>query len=249
MALSYEKSYEVHYYECDKNLNCTIETIMNYLSDIGNKHAESRNVGIDYLNARNLTWVFYKYNIKINRYPKYGENIRVKTIAQQFKKFYALRYYEIYDENDKKIIEGSAVFLLIDMLKRRAVRITDDQYEAYDVDKESKSRDLIGRLQRLEKVKEREFINEFKVRYSDIDSNNHVNNVKYVQWVMDTIPKEIIDNSKLKEIDILYEKECYYDDMVTCVCEVHQQEEETIVLSKIEDVDGKELTEFVLKWQ
>ena len=81
MGISYEKMYEIHYYECDKNLNCTLESIMNFLGDVGNKHAESLNVGMEYLTERNLTWVFYKYNIKINRYPKYEEKIKVKTVA------------------------------------------------------------------------------------------------------------------------------------------------------------------------
>lgn len=30
MGISYEKMYEIHYYECDKNLNCTLESIMNF---------------------------------------------------------------------------------------------------------------------------------------------------------------------------------------------------------------------------
>ena len=103
MGISYEKMYEIHYYECDKNLNCTLESIMNFLGDVGNKHAESLNVGMDYLTERNITWVFYKYNIKVNRYPEYEEKIRVKTVAEEFKKFYALRSYEIYDEKNIKI--------------------------------------------------------------------------------------------------------------------------------------------------
>ena len=37
MGISYEKMYEIHYYECDKNLNCTLESIMNFLGDVGNK--------------------------------------------------------------------------------------------------------------------------------------------------------------------------------------------------------------------
>ena len=86
MGISYEKMYEIHYYECDKNLNCTLESIMNFLGDVGNKHAESLNVGMDYLTERNITWVFYKYNIKVNRYPEYEEKIRVKTVAEEFKK-------------------------------------------------------------------------------------------------------------------------------------------------------------------
>ena len=177
------------------------------------------------------------------------EKIKVKTVAEEFKKFYALRTYEIYDENNIKIVEGSALFLLIDIVKRRAVKITDDQYKAYNVDKGSTGKNLIGRLERLEKVKNNEYVSNFKVRYSDIDFNKHVNNVKYVQWFMDSVPQEIREEYELKEIDILFEHECYYNDEIKCVCEIHKNEDNLLVLSNIQDKDGKELTVFVSKWE
>ena len=94
-------------------------------------------------------------------------------------------------------MEGSALFLLIDIVKRRAIKITDDQYKAYNVDKNSTTKKLIGSLERLEKVKNKEYVSNFKVRYSDIDFNKHVNNVKYVQWFMDSVPQEIREEYEL----------------------------------------------------
>ena len=146
-------------------------------------------------------------------------------------------------------MEGSALFLLIDIVKRRAIKITDDQYKAYNVDKNSTTKKLIGSLERLEKVKNKEYVSNFKVRYSDIDFNKHVNNVKYVQWFMDSVPQEIREEYELKEIDILFEHECYYNDEIKCVCEIHKNEDNLLVLSNIQDKDGKELTVFVSKWQ
>ena len=149
----------------------------------------------------------------------------------------------------KRQVEGSALFLLIDIVKRRAIKITDDQYKAYNVDKNSTTKKLIGSLERLEKVKNKEYVSNFKVRYSDIDFNKHVNNVKYVQWFMDSVPQEIREEYELKEIDILFEHECYYNDEIKCVCEIHKNEDNLLVLSNIQDKDGKELTVFVSKWQ
>ena len=100
-----------------------------------------------------------------------------------------------------------------------------------------------------EKVKNNEYVSNFKVRYSDIDFNKHVNNVKYVQWFMDSVPQEIREEYELKEIDILFEHECYYNDEIKCVCEIHKNEDNLLVLSNIQDKDGKELTVFVSKWE
>ena len=100
-----------------------MSSIINYFCDIGGKQSEELGVGIDYLTERRLAYVFYRYDIKVNRYPKYGEKIRVVTMAKSFKKFYASRAYEIYDENNEKIVEGEGIFLLINIDRRRAVRI------------------------------------------------------------------------------------------------------------------------------
>ena len=81
-------------------------------------------------------------------------------------------------QNNEKIVEGEGILLLINIDKRRAIRIPEDQYEAYNVDKNEKSNLKIERLERMEKVDNE---NIFKVRYGDIDSNMHVNNVRYVE--------------------------------------------------------------------
>ena len=50
--------------------------------------------------------------------------------------------------------------------------------------------------------------NIFKVRYGDIDSNMHVNNVRYVEWAVESLPLETVLNYELKELNVVFEKEC-----------------------------------------
>ena len=51
----------------------------------------------------------------------------------------------------------------------------------------------------------------YTVKYTDIDMNNHVNSMKYIQWVIDTLPIEKIKKG-IKKIDINYIKEALYGD-------------------------------------
>ena len=37
----------------------------------------------------------------------------------------------------------------------------------------------------------------FKVRYGDIDSNMHVNNVRYVEWAIESLPLDIVLNYEI----------------------------------------------------
>ena len=246
MGIITEKEYEVHYYETNYRLECKMSSIINYFCDIGTKQSENLGVGIDYLTERKLAWVFYKYNIKVKRYPKYGEKVKVITMAKCFKKFYASRAYEIYDENNEKIVDGEGIFLLINIDKRRAVRIPDDQYIAYGVDIET-CPDI--KITKLEKLTEEMHQNRFKVRYGDIDSNMHVNNVRYVEWAIESLPLEIVLNYELKELSVIFEKECRYGAEISASYEIKENEDEVLILHKIADNEGKELTVLTSSWK
>ena len=79
MGVRTEKEYEVHYYEVNYRLDCKMSSIINYFCDIGAIQSNDLGVGIDYLTERRLAWVFYKYDIKVKRYPKFGEKIRASA--------------------------------------------------------------------------------------------------------------------------------------------------------------------------
>ena len=245
MGVVTEREYEIHYYESNYRLECKMSSIINYFCDIGTKQSEELGVGIDYLTEKRLAWVFYKYDIKVSRYPKYGEKIKVVTMAKSFKKFYASRVYEIYDEKNEKIVEGEGIFLLINIDKRRAVRIPEDQYITYGVDIENCPDIKLAKLEKLTKEMNK---NNFKVRYGDIDSNMHVNNVKYVEWAIESLPLDIVLNYELKGLSVIFEKECRYGAEITASYEIKEDENGLVILHKIADNEGKELTVLTSKW-
>ncbi|KAL0436717.1 UNVERIFIED_CONTAM: Oleoyl-acyl carrier protein thioesterase, chloroplastic [Sesamum radiatum] len=51
-------------------------------------------------------------------------------------------------------------------------------------------------------------------RRADLDMNQHVNNVTYIGWVLESMPQEIIDSYELQTITLDYRRECQHDDVV-----------------------------------
>ena len=45
------------------------------------------------------------------------------------------------------------------------------------------------------------------VLYSDIDLNKHMNNARYLEWVMDLIPQEVLEKYFIGEMTMHYQKE------------------------------------------
>ncbi|GAB6168776.1 thioesterase [Clostridium carnis] len=247
MGKLYSKEYEVHYYEVDSELNCTITTLINILCDVGTTQSEILGGGIEYLIDRNMAWVFYQYNIKVNRYPKCGEKIKAETKPIGFKKFYALREYKIYDSNGNIIVEAEAIFFLINIEKRKTMRVPKEQYDIYGLDGDMKES---FKIERLERLQEPMFEKDFEARYSDIDFNRHVNNTKYIEWAIDSLPIDILNNYKLESIKVTFEKECIYGSKINVFSSYREEEEGYLTtLHKIESSDEKELTKLVGVWK
>ena len=90
----------------------------------------------------------------------------------------------------------------------------------------------------------------FKVRYTDIDSNQHVNNTKYVDWAIETLPEEIVNNYYLDEVKVTFEKECKYGQIVNVYTDIREEESGLLVsIHKIETEDKKELTKLIGCWK
>lgn len=241
-----EKEYEVNYYEIDYNEKLLITGLVNYFGDIATRHFENVGGSLTYSKEKGMAWVLYKWNIDINRYPKYGQKIKVRTNAYSFRKFYGYRTFEAFDEKDNIIARANSIWLLIDTNKRRILRIGEDMYKIFGLTKKDNKPLFIKKVKLPEKFS---IEKSFNVRYSDIDTNRHVNNVKYIDWILETIPLDIILKYTIKHINITYEKEALYGEKIKIFTELKKQDEEGYIsLHKIVDEKGKELSVIEAIW-
>ena len=247
MAKSFTKKYEIHYHQVDSKLRCRLSSIIDFICDAGTQQSERLGDGIEYCAKNNCGWVFYKYDIKMYRYPVFGEIISVTTEPVGFKKFYGLRKYMIKDEKDNLIGEVLALFFLIDLEKRRPIRILNEQYEFYGVDADV---DCDITMDKVERNNEEQYQKQFNVRYSDIDSNNHVNNVKYIEWAVESVPVDVINNYVIKRIKVVYEKETTYGDKISVSATIKEIDNTNLKsYHTIRNSEGPQLTLLEAEWE
>lgn len=245
-AIVTEREYNIHYYEVDYKKRVLITNIVNYFGDLATYQSEICGIGMDYMLEKRLAWVLYKWDINMKEYPSYGDKIIVKTYAYSFRKFYAYRKYEICNEKGELIGTADSLWFLINIDKRRPVRISEEFYEAYGLDK-SKNDDIA--MEDILKVEDVHKENNFTVRYSDIDTNKHVNNSKYISWAIEVVPLDIVKDYTLKRLKVVYEKETTYGHEVRSLVQIDKKENEILCRHKIIDEEGKELTLLETIWE
>ena len=95
---------------------------------------------------------------------------------------------------------------------RKLVRVPNKMIGAFGA---SEIRSIV-RQPKVQPVDEENQIEQlFRVRYLDIDSNQHVNNSKYFDWIINTLDFDFLKIYKVKRVQIKYEKEVEYGNIIT----------------------------------
>lgn len=241
-----KKDYEIHYYEVDYKKRALITSIINYFSDVATKQSEEINIDLKYMEENKIAWVIHKWDININSFPKYGDIIKVTTKPICFKKFYAYRDFQVINSKGEKIIKALSQWLLIDTDKRKLKKIPEELSKAYNTNGVEYKDIKIPKINKLEKCNNKKI---FNVRYSDIDTNGHVNNSKYISWIVETMPLEIILNYTLKNLNMTYKKETTYGEKVKILCEIQDKDNIIICRHNIIDENNNELNVAETTWE
>lgn len=246
MAKNFTKKYEINYYEVDSRLKCKLSSIVNFLCDVGTNQSEVLGDTVEKLIEKNFAWVFYKYDIKMYKYPHYRDVISVTTEPIGFNRFYAHRKYYIRSEEGEVIGEAIALFFLINLKRRRPMRIPEEEYTLYDLNPDLKEN---IEMEDIAVSDEYDYNKEFTIRYSDIDSNGHVNNVNYIEWAIESVPIEVVKEYEVKRIKVVFEKETTYGEKVIISAKVLNKDDRITTVHTIKNSEDKELTKLEIDWE
>ena len=158
--------------------------------------------------AANAVWVLARMHVRFNRMPVRYEPITLETWHKGICSVFFLRDYLVRDAEGNDLIDATSSWVIMEKDQRRMLRpdgLTDiippePQQPGHAIETPA-GKIVIPRGSTLEKVADHE------VRYSDVDSNRHVNNTRYTAWAMDCLPDELSFNQTLKEIEINFNRE------------------------------------------
>ncbi len=211
----FQKEYEINYYQIDQNKEATPVSILHFLEDVATFHSESVGLGIDRLLEEGTAWILQRWLLKMERYPVLGEKITTETWPSRFEHFSATREFRMEDAEGRLIGWASSLWIYLNTAKKRPVRIPEQFGRAYGLDQ---NRSLQAPFERFQKMTEANSEINFHVRRSDIDTNGHVNNVRYVDWMLEGIPEDLIRDHQLAELEVLYKKETLYGEDIVSEC-------------------------------
>ncbi|MDW7667220.1 MAG: thioesterase [Bacillota bacterium] len=239
------KTYDILTFYTDYKNRITPENLIGLFQEIATVQSDELKLGQKYMSNEDLLWVLIKYDIEINRMPKYPEKIRLETYAMYTRKFYIYRKFEVYDEKNKLISSAYSAWSLVNKKTMSLQKIPSELMLAYGCSENTK--DEKANFEGLKTVKNPDLSREFSIRYTDIDRNHHVNNTNYISWAVNTVPKDIVIDYNLEKISIIYRKEGKYGEEVIVDTRVSKKDK-VICDHDIKTKTGDLLCQIKTKW-
>lgn len=208
----FDREFNLRYFEMDRFGIATPTTILTLLEETAADHCYSINHSLYQLAEKNIGWVLISGFMQMERYPNYKEKITVRTWLSKYSTIKGFRENIIYDKQNNIIGRAKGLWIFFDIERRRPIQIFEDIKEKWSFDKEeSLSYDISKKIKAVENP---DYKLNFKVNRYDTDMIKHVNNIRYLQWVIESIPDEIIDNYYLHSIDGRFISEAQFGDVV-----------------------------------
>lgn len=214
----FERKHKIGIDEVNKKFKMTNESMVTLFQNLASFNSDLVGFGVYDLPKTGKTWVVVDWKLRVLRRPRYGEDIMVRTWGRNTKGLVSFRDFEMRSDNELCAVATSK-WMLIDLATRKPVEITDDIKNLYGEHKEFE----VFIDEEFEKVAPLEsYDKEIKIniRKSDLDFNNHVNNIKYFDYI-----NELSENKVYNDVRIAYLKE------------IKENEDISLYMSEVEDTD------------
>ncbi len=211
-SIIWTQDYKVNSLLVNTQRKLGIFALMNLFQDAAWNHADDQGHGYEASLAQKAFWVLTRQKLFMERWPKWGETLQIKTWVRPPIGAHAIRDFEVWVAG-KKCGECSSTWLRINSETHRPLKHGAD--EVLEVSNPIGHLDIeCTKIELHTDVSKLETVAEFQVRNSDLDMNLHVNNTRYTQWVLDSIPLSRHTEVDLKKYEINFLAETKIGDVL-----------------------------------
>ncbi|GMH15945.1 hypothetical protein Nepgr_017786 [Nepenthes gracilis] len=219
----FRQNFFIRSYEIDCNQKASFEALMNYSQEANLNHLKNSGLMVSgfgvtsEMNKRNLIWVFSKMQAAVDCYPSWGDNVQADTWFSSMKNCLRCDFLLSNGKTGKTLMRASSFGVMINKHTRKLSKFIDTAR----VEMEPILRicdpiidEHLRKLQKLEEDKANYIRKGLTPQWSDLDVNQHVNNVKFISWILEGTPASVRETHELSEIAVEYRKECQIDSKV-----------------------------------
>lgn len=207
-------NYEVSFEKVDFTLHATIESLCMDILSVAGTDARKNGISADTLMAQGRSWVLSRLAVEFDRIPEQFEKYDIHTwVNPHESRLLSTRNFELTDAESKVFGRAVSQWCVIDFNRRMPVMLGEVE-NLFDPDYYCTAPspcEAPRKIRGIEPQTERKH----EVRYSDIDFNRHVNTMRYIRMMLNTVPIEYLTENRPVRLDIHFAKECHLGEVLT----------------------------------
>jgi len=212
--------FRVRSYEITPRGTASVLALADYLQEAAGHHAAELGVSMQDLLDDGRAWVLARLRLKIDRLPKWEDDVVVETWPSGLDRLYATREFVLHAGSDEGNVmaRGTSAWLVIDTDRRRPLR---PPAMLHSLDPPDRPPALAHDVSRdLPPPERADAASTFTVRYHDLDVNRHVNNVRYLEWALETLPADVLDARRCQSLQLQFSAETTLGDTVRATAQI-----------------------------
>ena len=203
----WEDVYPVRSFDVDARGRLSVISICNFMQDAAGCHAHALGVSIDQLHPLHLTWVLVRLRIELIHHLAWQDQLQVQTWPSHQERLISQRDFLLSDGAGREVGRCVTSWVLMDIQRWRPQRLTSLPAPLPSPDR---PRALATMPLRIDPPETLEHTQIFQVGDRDLDRNGHVNNVRYVEWALETVPAQVVNTCRLDSLDINFTGEAFH---------------------------------------
>ena len=212
----WSQTFQIDAASIDKYRKANFKTIGTLFQEVAGGHAFERKVDYFSMREKGLQWVLNRLRIEMVEFPEWRDTVVVSTWVSEMTPF-SHRHYEIRRVDGTLLGGGASLWLPLDVVTNRPKRFTD--FDVQIVDKETYCK-MPSKLKASIDTADMDtaFLPTKKfVEYSDLDMLSHVNNTKYVEWMLNNFHHNSSELFAYKTMEINYLNEVRFGENVEII--------------------------------
>lgn len=228
--------YRTIYNDVDFTGRMKLSALFYYFQEAAGLHAENLGIGINTIMKRHgVAWVLLRMLAEVERYPVQDEEFVVETWPQTPRKLEFERDYIMRDLEGKILCRGRSVWCIID-LEKRQIKKTETiktDYPPFITD-----RAIDCGMEKLRALGSPSPAYKRRIGPSDLDFNRHINNSKYMDFIMDCFSLEELEKYEARSVQVNYLAEAFAGDTISLFTENAPHDKTKVYIEGINDSRG-----------